>query len=546
MQHDLTKHIDLLLKIALQKCADPHEAQDLCQETLVSALVCLRAGKEIDDMRAWLLAVLTRKFYDSLRRKYNKPTVSFDLLSEAMGAGEAYDEVARWDEAEELEELRLQIAYLANIHREVIIRHYLNGENVEQISKALHIPSGTVKSRLSNGRTQIKKGFQYMENYSRNSYEPQSLYVGISGTQSVYGGPQNITDHDLIAQNLLILAYKEPVTELELAKAIGIPMAYIEGIIETLVENELMKRVRNKVYTDFILYSHKDIANSIQLQREWISNNFNALWEPIGMGLERVKKTELYARQSKRQKAKLAYYFLMHTLSACFFGTGGLIYDSNHDYPDRPDGGKWIGMGYSYPRDFDHENSEFHKYSWSGERSNYLYDMLGTKEMELHVFDTPLEARRYYHTKHNLKDDGIAQMLYVIHEGISPSETGINPLFFENVPYLKECGVLSAENGEIVVDIPILTKKELGEMSAISLEVAEHFIPLCLPLLTAHLKRAGRAELPKHLTGVPEEKQYLQGMQCLHMFMIYTAKEKGYILNDVDFPCPPMLLAVEK
>lgn len=35
--------------------------------------------------------------------------------------------------------------------------------------------------------------------------------------------------------------------------SIGIPAAYVEPIVEKLVDGELMKKVGNKVYTDFMI-----------------------------------------------------------------------------------------------------------------------------------------------------------------------------------------------------------------------------------------------------------------------------------------------------
>lgn len=210
MQRELTYHIDYVLKIALQKCSNTYEAQDLCQDTLLAAVKYLSSGKEIENIQAWLVTVLNRKFYDSLRKKYNKPTVCYDLLPDILNNNEPCEDILH---SVEEEELRRQIAYLSGIYRDVIVRHYLNGESIEYIAKALNIPQGTVKSRLSNGRTQIRKGFESMNNYTKQSYEPLVLYVGISGIQGLNGEPYSITDNNPIAQNLLFLAYDEPITE---------------------------------------------------------------------------------------------------------------------------------------------------------------------------------------------------------------------------------------------------------------------------------------------------------------------------------------------
>jgi RNA polymerase sigma-70 factor (ECF subfamily) len=435
---ELEQYVDYFLKIAIQKCGNLDEAQDLCQEVMLAALNYIAGDKEINDVKAWLSGVMNRKFYDALRRKYKLPTVSID--DAALIAAD--DEIGAVTDIDEAEELRKQIAFLSRIYREVIVRHYLNGESVDDIAKALAIPAGTVKSRLSGGRTQIKKGFDGMENYTKNSYEPQILYVGISGEPGINGEPYCYTEKNLIAQNLLILAYDKPLTETELAKAIGIPTAYIESVIETLVSAELMKRVGNKVYTDFIIYQHDDAAVKIKSQIELIDDNFAVFWKPLQDGLDKIRATNFFNNLSERKKQKLEFYFLMHTMSACFFGVGGKIYDPKHDYPERPNGGKWVAMGNTHPMGNSGEDNGYRKYSWSGERTNEIHNRLGTKKIILKVFDTELEKKRYYAISSKnthlftLNDDGIAQMLYIISESINPSDTGIDLLLFENIPYL--------------------------------------------------------------------------------------------------------------
>jgi len=237
----------------------------------------------------------------------------------------------------------------------------------------------------------------------------------------------------------------------------------------------------------------------------------------------------------------------MHAMSQCFFGVGGRIYDNRHDYPERPNGGKWVGMGYSYPKDFDY--GEIKKYNWSGERTNDLHNTLGVKKLTLTVFDTPFDGkeRHYYETGHSriLKDDSLAQMLFIINERIDPRETGVDLLPFENIPNLTACGILNGENDKPAVDIPILTGGEFNELEQITRRVSDAFIPAALKIMRNHLLGT-KIKLPAHLKSVPEQKQYLNSMNYLHTMTIYTAIERKLIFNEVDYPIPPMILIVEK
>lgn len=95
---NIEKQIAFLLSAAMKKCGNMYDAEDLTQETLLSALSYLSQGKSIQDVRAWLLTVMNRKFADMLRRKYRQAIIHiddiFDVIDEdaSLYSGEANEE----------------------------------------------------------------------------------------------------------------------------------------------------------------------------------------------------------------------------------------------------------------------------------------------------------------------------------------------------------------------------------------------------------------------------------------------------------------------
>ena len=261
---ELENYIEFLLSAVLQRCGNIYDAEDLTQDTLLVAMSYIARGRDIQDVKAWLLVVMGRKFNDMLRKRYKQPIVSigddFDIVDEnAM--------IQLNDEDDEAENVRKAVAYLAKNYREVIVRYYMNGQSVSQIASELGIPEGTVKSRLHLGRDHVKKGISDMEKYSKQSYSPITLHVSYSGNPGLNGEPITLIKNDLIAQNILWLAYSKPVTIEEIALSIGIPVAYVEPIVEKLVDGELMKKVGNKVYTDFMISTLDDKEKHIPAQK---------------------------------------------------------------------------------------------------------------------------------------------------------------------------------------------------------------------------------------------------------------------------------------
>ena len=229
---ELLEHADYLLGAAAGKCDSWDDAQDLVQAVLLEGLLAVRSGKKIDSPRNWLVTVLNRRFYDMLREKYRKPLVFCGL---------DYDPVRDTAATPDLPEDREELTEEENLRR-----------RVREIAEKLSLPENTVKSRLRLGRDILRKDLT-MEKYEKQSFEPEQLWLMCTGIPGLNDEPHTLVKDDRIAMNLLILAYEKPVTLPELADAIGIATAYIEPVVERLVDGELMKRAGDKVYTDFII-----------------------------------------------------------------------------------------------------------------------------------------------------------------------------------------------------------------------------------------------------------------------------------------------------
>jgi RNA polymerase sigma-70 factor (ECF subfamily) len=439
---NLENQTNFLLSAALNKCGNLEEAQDLTQDTLLAALNYISTGNIIKDIRGWLLTVLNRKFYQQLRKKYQIPTVTvgegFDMIDET----DCFENIGQTDEAEQV---RKAVAYLSGLHREVIVRYYMNGESVEKIATALDIPQGTVKSRLSAGREQIKKELNNMENFEKQSYEPIRLHISNSGRCSIYGEPYTLVKNDLIVQNLLYFAYNEPVTEAELSKAIEIPTAYVEPIIKKLVDGELMKRVGNKVYTDFMIYTVDDMTRHIPAQKKFIEENQDLLLKSLKNGLEKLRNSEYYKRFTEHQRNALELYVMAD--SGGVYGAFSDIYNAEQIFPDRPNGGKWIAFGNAY-RPEEASGKPF-IYGVAGRRWSKLENYFDSKEIVMFVYDFEgFPIKRYYTGggENNIEDDDLLTLLYMVESGTNPERTGFNTELLKKIPWLVECGILKYEN----------------------------------------------------------------------------------------------------
>lgn len=547
---NLTEYADFLLNAALYKCGNINDAQDLVQETLLAALAAMER-KSIDNPKSWLTAVLNRKYYDLLRRKYNKPTVSFDVVTDVPDDSEIYDGIEKSAEAEEI---RRCLAYLTRLYREVMVRYYMHGEKVKDIAVSLGISENTVKSRLDAGRKRIGKEFA-MENYTKQSYEPEELWVSCSGQSGINGEPFTLVGDNKIAMNLLILAYEKPVAVTELAKAIGIATAYIEPVVDKLVSGELLKRTGDKVYTDFIIYTEEDRTANTALEKQIADSIYKDVWAIMDKGFEELRGCDFYKRQTESRQVKLDSFFAVRTLQHAVIGVRDEVYGGLMpfaEYPDRPNGGKWFAMGSRYPANYDYsgQNYEYGKYHISGESQNrHLVDCVGIKKLDLVLCEyrtllgeSQLGMRDVL--KRRMKDVEILQMLYAIHSGKEEQLPLINAGCFENFDKFIELRYLAKDGEKVVCDVPVITEKERFELYDLSEKydniLAEKFHDEFIKLMK------NPVELPPHLKSVPEWQRYMDCCSTVAMRIAKNALDNGLFPKCADCPAPAVLISVKE
>jgi len=555
MQHkELEEQIHFLLSAALQKCGNLPDAEDLTQETLLCALSYLSKGKTIQDMRGWLLTVLSHKWNDLLRKKYRQPIISMGQVCGITGNSEDSSEIQKTEEARQV---RQAIAYLAKTYREVIVRHYMNGESVAAIAASLGIPQGTVKRRLHTGRAQIKEGMKTMESYTKQSYQPVSLYISTSGNPGRNKEPQSLVNGDLLAQNILWAAYEKPLTADEIAKAIGTPTAYIEPIIDKLAHGELMKQVGNRYYTDFIIYPPEDKAKHIPAQKEFAKKHFNLLWGSIEKGLTELKTQDYYRRLTFDGKNSLEMYFAFNCLDYSIYDIVCGILGQWQNFPFRKDGGRWIAFGNVQTDSISPDmQKDLQMHQYTGERFTVYEGFANSKVLRQHVYSADGFPNDTYYASPDYTflrdgddiDDILTRLLYVLHTGIAPESVGFNTEYLKAIPHLKKCKILREENGRPKPNIPILNEAEFQQFCVLLTRVKQE---MCrcgeLKALFAEFLKGKKTACPAHIDSVPLFKLYMHAENAILFACIREALSRDKLYNgeydeENQHPCPMLLV----
>jgi RNA polymerase sigma-70 factor (ECF subfamily) len=126
-------------------------ADDLVQETLMRAINKLHLWQTGTDLRAWLFTIMHNQHVNMVRRAIRDgANVDIEQVSTALVA--TTDPTA----SRQLRELENALSRLRDEHREVILLVGLEGMSYEAAAQILGVPVGTVRSRLSRGRDELR------------------------------------------------------------------------------------------------------------------------------------------------------------------------------------------------------------------------------------------------------------------------------------------------------------------------------------------------------------------------------------------------------
>ena len=159
----LLEHQKNVYNLCYRMAGNPDDAMDLSQETFLRAWRCLDQYQFASAFSTWLYRLCSNICIDFLRRRRRQQTVPL-TFEDADGEEQTYAVPDAQPLPEEQVELKLTretlaaaMAQLLPEHRAVLQLRVVNEMSYEQIADVLAIQIGTVKSRLSRARNQLKK-----------------------------------------------------------------------------------------------------------------------------------------------------------------------------------------------------------------------------------------------------------------------------------------------------------------------------------------------------------------------------------------------------
>lgn len=140
-------HYAFLFRAAWALIGSRSEAEELVQDTFGLAWRHFDQLRKQEMPRAWLYRILRHECLRHIQARTD--TVSWDV---------AYDNLLYLNEdVERRLELMQALQRLTPIHREILVLYYLQDVSYDEVAVALEIAPGTVMSRLSRARNELRQ-----------------------------------------------------------------------------------------------------------------------------------------------------------------------------------------------------------------------------------------------------------------------------------------------------------------------------------------------------------------------------------------------------
>lgn len=154
---------DRLFASMMHVTGSPDEAEEVVQEAFIRAFVKLDTFQRNSQFFTWLYRIA---FNSALtRRRKKQPRISLEHTRETMGlevvdGGLAVD--AGLLSRERVDLVRRGLQQLSEEHRAILVLREMEEHSYETIAEVLEISIGTVRSRLSRARSQLKRTLESM------------------------------------------------------------------------------------------------------------------------------------------------------------------------------------------------------------------------------------------------------------------------------------------------------------------------------------------------------------------------------------------------
>ncbi len=167
-------HYASLYRFALSLARREADACDLVQQTFYIWATKGEALREVSKAKSWLFTTLYREFLRGRRRDSRATSIEDLPPGEQDIAAEDVDRVARLD----AQTVVAALQSVDEVFRAPLTLYYLEDLSYLEIAEALAVPIGTVMSRLSRGKAQLRAALAREESAAMAKVVPFTSAAG--------------------------------------------------------------------------------------------------------------------------------------------------------------------------------------------------------------------------------------------------------------------------------------------------------------------------------------------------------------------------------
>ena len=156
LEQILNRYHEPIYIFVLRMTRDYHATLDIVQEVFIKMCKGIKYYRAGFSFRAWLYSIANNTYKDYRKNAYTRKVV---LGLEGKECFLVTDNTPEDEFFKDDERTRLikAIHDLGDIYSETLILRYYQDLRLDEIALVLNIPTGTVKSRLSNGLSQLRQ-----------------------------------------------------------------------------------------------------------------------------------------------------------------------------------------------------------------------------------------------------------------------------------------------------------------------------------------------------------------------------------------------------
>lgn len=157
----MTQYGDDVWRYAFALTQNYEQSNDIAQEVFIKVHLKLHTFRGQSSFKTWLFSITRNIATNEMKSSYFRKVLLFENVRQTRTEPSAEIEYIANQAASDIREI---IMSLSRKLREVLILNLEHDLTIQEMAELLHVPEGTVKSRLSRARKAVEKKWGRLDN----------------------------------------------------------------------------------------------------------------------------------------------------------------------------------------------------------------------------------------------------------------------------------------------------------------------------------------------------------------------------------------------